>query len=79
MWEWPPGISHPWWNRYKFRITVKTMIHSLRRRLGLLVELMADIVEQGGLRDFRQRPCWVLRPPSGEVEQVKGIGAERAQ
>jgi hypothetical protein len=53
------------------------MIHSLWR--GLLVELRADIVEQGGLRDFQQRRCWVLQPPSGEVEQVKGIGTERAQ
>jgi hypothetical protein len=54
------------------------MIYSLRRRLGLLVELMADIIEQDVLGDFGQRPRWILPPPSGEVEQVKGISAERA-
>jgi hypothetical protein len=25
------------------------------------------------------RPSWILPPPSSEVEQVKGISAERAQ
>ena len=30
-------------------------IHGCRRRLRLLIELIADIVEQGGFVDFRQR------------------------
>ena len=30
----------------------QAMIHGLRSRLGLLAQLMADIIQQCGLRDF---------------------------
>ena len=54
------------------------MIHGLRGGLGLLVELVTDIVEQGGLADLGQRPGWVLKP-AGEVEQVIGVGSQGTQ
>src|SRR6266567_2295947 len=56
----------------------QTMIHGLRRGLGLLVELMTDVVEQCGLGDFGQRLGRLLEP-AGEVQQVIGVSAERTQ
>jgi hypothetical protein len=51
------------------------MIYGLWRGLGLLVELMADIVEQSGLGDFREGPRRLGQPPAREVQQVIRIGA----
>jgi len=52
------------------------MIHGLRRGFGLLVQLVTNIVQQGGLGDFRQGLRRLLTPPTGEVEQVVSISAE---
>jgi hypothetical protein len=44
----------------------------------MLLELMADIVDERGLGHLGER----LLPrfePAGEVEQVKGVGAERVE
>ena len=54
------------------------MIHGLRRRSELLAQLMADIVQQRGLRDFGKSPGLVLKPTS-EVQQIKGVGAQGAR
>jgi hypothetical protein len=54
------------------------MIHGWRRGLGLLVEFMADVVEQSGLGDFRQRAGRLLKP-AGEVQQVISIGGQGTQ
>src|SRR5215472_5261884 len=58
----------------------QAMIHSLGRGFGFLVELMADVVEQSGLGDLRQR-MWqrLFAPPTGEVQQVISISAQGAQ
>ena len=52
-------------------------IHGGWRRRRLLVELIADVVEQGGFLDFRQRQ-WQrpLGPPASEVQQVESVGAQ---
>ena len=42
----------------------KAMIHGLRGGLWLLVELMANIIEQGGFGEFGKG----LLRPAGEVE-----------
>ena len=54
------------------------MIYGLRSRLGLLVQLMADIVEQCGLGDFGKSLGLAL-PPTGEVQQVIGVSAQRTR
>jgi len=56
----------------------QAMIHGSRSRLGLLTQLMTDIIQQGGLGDFRKSLGLALKPPS-EVQQVIGIGAEGAR
>ena len=55
-------------------------IHGRRRRLWLLVELRADVFEEGGIVDFGQGQ-WEqpLGPPAGEVQQVKSVGAQGTQ
>jgi hypothetical protein len=50
------------------------MIHGSRSRLGLLTQLMTDIIQQGGLGDFRKSLGLALKPTS-EVQQVIGVGA----
>src|SRR6516164_10655796 len=58
----------------------QAMIHGLGSGFGFLVELMPDIIQQGGLADFRQR-LWQrpFAPPTGEVQQVISVSAQRAQ
>jgi hypothetical protein len=58
----------------------QTMIYGLRRGLGILIELVTDVVEQSGLGDFRQRQ-WQRRfvPPACEVEQVISVSTEGTQ
>ena len=46
------------------------MIYGLRGRLRFLVQLMADVVKQGGLGDIRQRLHRLLQPPAGEVHRL---------
>ena len=53
------------------------MIDGLRRGFGLLIQLVTGIIEQSGFGDLRQRR--VFRPPTGEVQQVKSIGAQGPQ
>ena len=53
----------------------QAMIYGLRSGLGLLVQLMADIVQQCGLRDFGKRLGLALKPAS-EVQQVIGVSAQ---
>src|SRR5215469_1833267 len=56
----------------------QAVIDGLRRGFGLVIELAANIVEQEGLVELRQRvPC---RPqPTCQVEQVIGVSAQGAQ
>ena len=51
------------------------MIYGLRCGAGLLVQLMADVIQQRGLGDLRQRLRLALEPAS-EVQQVVGISAQ---
>src|SRR5258707_14848853 len=52
------------------------MIHGLWFGLGILLELMTNIVDERGLGDFSQR--LILRyEPAGEVEEVVGVDAKR--
>jgi len=53
----------------------QAMIYSLRSRLGLLAQLMADTVQQCGLRDFGKSLGLALKPTS-EVQQVIGVSAQ---
>jgi hypothetical protein len=57
----------------------QAMIDGLRRGLGLLVQLMTDIVQQSGLGDLGQRLHRRLQPPAGEVQQVICVGPQRTQ
>src|SRR5215831_10958441 len=52
------------------------MIHSLRRRLGILLELMTDIVDERGLGDLGKRSTLRFEP-AGEIEEVVGVDAKR--
>ena len=56
----------------------QAMIYGLRGRLGLLAQLMADIVQQCGLGDFGKGLGLALKPTS-EVQQIIGVGAQRAR
>jgi hypothetical protein len=52
-------------------------IHRRRCRRRLLVELRANVVDEAGFVDFRQRHGQRrLGPPAGEVQQVIGVGAQ---
>ena len=53
----------------------QAMIYGLRSGLGLLVQLMADIVQQRGLGDFRKSLGPALKP-TGEVQQIIGVSAQ---
>ena len=56
----------------------QTMIYGLRCGLWLLVQLMTNIVHQRGLCDHGNR--LMLAPiPASEVQQVIGVGANRAR
>ena len=58
----------------------QTMIYGLWRWLGILIELVTDIVEQSGLGDLRQRQ-WQRRfaPPACEVEGVISVSTQGTQ
>ena len=77
-WEWAAGISLSVVEAIQATNHGQAMIDGLRRGLGLLIQLMTDIVQQGGLGDPGQRPGRVLEP-AGEVQQVISIGAQRAR
>ena len=53
----------------------QAMIYGLRSRLGLLAQLMADIVQQCGFGDFGKSLGLALKPTS-EVQQVIGVSAQ---
>jgi len=54
------------------------MIHRLWTGLGILFELMTNIVDERGLGDFRQRS--MLRcEPAREVEKVVSVNAQRTE
>ena len=54
------------------------MIHRLWTGLGILFELMTNIVDERGLGDFRQR--LMLRcEPAREVEKVVSVNAQRTE
>src|ERR1035441_7810775 len=58
----------------------QAMIYGLRRGLRLLIELVTDVVEQGGLGDLRQRQRQRrFAPPAGEVQQVISVSAQGTQ
>jgi hypothetical protein len=58
----------------------QSAIHGCWCRLGLLVELIANVVDEAGFVDFRQRQRQRrLGPPAGEVQQVKRVGAQRTE
>src|SRR5215831_18431852 len=58
----------------------QAMIHGLGCGFGFLVELMADVVEQSGLGDLRQRMRQrPFAPPTSEVQQVISVSAQGAQ
>jgi hypothetical protein len=44
----------------------------------MLLELMADIVDEGGLAHLGERWAWRFEP-AGEVEQIIGVSAQRTQ
>ena len=52
----------------------QAMIHGLGSGLGLLVQLIAGVVQQGRFGNFRQGP--VFPPPAGEVEQIVSVSAQ---
>jgi hypothetical protein len=56
----------------------QTMIDGLRCGSWLLVQLMANIVQQGGLGDGSQGLMLALKPTS-EVKQFIGVGAQRVR
>jgi hypothetical protein len=56
----------------------QTMIHGLRSGLGLLFELMTNIVEERGLRDSSER-LTLGREPAGKVKKVVGVNAQRTE
>jgi len=56
----------------------QTMIDGLRRRMGLLIQLMPNIVQQCGLGDFGKRLAPAVKP-TREVQKVISVGAQRAQ
>jgi len=55
----------------------QAMIYGLRRGLGLLVQLMPNIVQQGGFSD-RGKGLMLALKPTSEMKQVIGVGAQRA-
>ena len=52
----------------------QTMVYGLGCGLGLLIQLMPNIVQQRGLGDFGKRLAPAVKPTS-EVKQVVGVGA----
>jgi hypothetical protein len=57
----------------------EAMVHGLRRGLGLLVELMADVFQQSRFGNLSQGLRRLLPPPAGEVQQVVSISAQRTR
>src|SRR6266568_1942545 len=53
----------------------QAVIDSLRRRLGLVVTLVAEIIEQRGFVHLRKWPRRKRKPPAGEVERIVGVSA----
>jgi len=50
------------------------MIHGLRAGFGILLELMTNILHEGGLSDLGKRPMLRFKP-AGEIEQVIRVNA----
>src|SRR5215472_10724021 len=55
------------------------MVESLRRRLGLVVPLVAQIIEQGRFVDLSEGTRGMGEPPAGEVEEIVGVSAHGAR
>jgi hypothetical protein len=53
----------------------EAMIHGLRFGLGLLVELIANVIAEGGFGEIGNR----MLPPAGKVKQVVSVSAQRSQ
>src|SRR5437588_11523349 len=56
----------------------QAVIDSLGSRLGWVLQLVVDILQQKGLGELGQRVAFGLEP-SCRVSEVKGIGAQRSQ